>query len=91
MRRSWQRLRLHGLASTHGCGRDIGVQGEEWEERAVNEYMTSAEVARWLRVDKSTVCRWRMSGMGPRVTWVSPSLPRYARSDVEEWLAGVAA
>ncbi|AXK45860.1 helix-turn-helix transcriptional regulator [Brachybacterium saurashtrense] len=57
----------------------------------MNEYMTSAEVARLLRVDKSTVCRWRLAGTGPRVTWLSPSLPRYARRDVEEWLRGVAA
>ncbi|WP_375544491.1 helix-turn-helix transcriptional regulator [Brachybacterium paraconglomeratum] len=57
----------------------------------MNEYMTSAEVARLLRVDKSTVCRWRQAGTGPRVTWLSPSLPRYARRDVEEWLRGVAA
>ncbi len=57
----------------------------------MNEYMTIAEVARLLRVDKSTVCQWRQAETGPRVTWLSPSLPRYARRDVEEWLRGVAA
>lgn len=44
--------------------------------------MTSAEVARLLRVDPSTLCRWRASGLGPRVTWLSPSIPRYQRVDV---------
>ncbi|GAA1328827.1 hypothetical protein GCM10009592_17310 [Brachybacterium rhamnosum] len=57
----------------------------------MDEYMTSAEVAQWLRVDKSTLCRWRTAGIGPRVTWLAPSLPRYARADVEAWLREVAA
>ncbi|WCE39546.1 helix-turn-helix domain-containing protein [Brevibacterium sp. BDJS002] len=52
--------------------------------------MTSAEVARWLRVDKSTLSRWRLAGTGPRVRWLSPSIPRYARADVEAWLTEVA-
>jgi hypothetical protein len=32
--------------------------------------MTTAEVASVLRVDRSTLSRWRSSGLGPRVTWV---------------------
>jgi hypothetical protein len=54
------------------------------------ELMTTAEVASVLRVDRSTLSRWRGLGMGPRVTWLSPSSPRYQRTDVIEWLRQVA-
>ncbi|MEX0428037.1 helix-turn-helix transcriptional regulator [Nocardioides sp. DS6] len=46
----------------------------------------SDEVAQWLRVSQATLCRWRQSGCGPRVTWMSRTCPRYRRSDVESWL-----
>ena len=49
--------------------------------------MTTNQVARALRVNPSTLCRWRSVGHGPRVVWLSPSCPRYRRSDVEAWLA----
>ena len=48
--------------------------------------MTTAEVASVLQVDRSTLSRWRSSGLGPRVTWLSSSSPRYQRDDVVEWL-----
>jgi predicted site-specific integrase-resolvase len=35
----------------------------------LSELMTTAEVASLLRVDRSTLSRWRSSGSGPRVTW----------------------
>ncbi len=57
----------------------------------MDQYMTTEEVAAWLRVAPSTVCRWRMAGKGPRVTWLSPSLPRYRRDHVTAWLEKVAA
>jgi len=53
----------------------------------VQEILTSGEVARWIRVSESTLCRWRQCGMGPRVTWMTPTCPRYRRRDVEQWLA----
>jgi predicted DNA-binding transcriptional regulator AlpA len=56
-----------------------------------DEYMTTEEVAAWLKVAPSTVCRWRMASKGPRVTWLSPTLPRYRRADVAAWLEQVAA
>lgn len=56
----------------------------------MDEYLTTEEVALWLRVAPSTVCRWRLAGKGPRVTWLSPSLPRYKKSDVFAWLEAVA-
>ncbi|MFC8798005.1 helix-turn-helix transcriptional regulator [Promicromonospora sp. NPDC057138] len=56
-----------------------------------DEYLTTEEVAAWLKVAPSTVCRWRMASKGPRVTWLSPTLPRYRRADVAAWLEKVAA
>ena len=50
------------------------------------ELMTTGEVARLLRVDRSTISRWRTSGTGPPVTWLSPTTPRYQRSHVLESL-----
>jgi predicted DNA-binding transcriptional regulator AlpA len=48
--------------------------------------MTTTEVAELLRVDPSTLSKWRSCGQGPRATWLTPSTPRYARSDVLAWL-----
>ncbi|WP_309063295.1 helix-turn-helix domain-containing protein [Streptomyces sp.] len=57
----------------------------------MDEYLTTEEVATWLKVAPSTVCRWRLAGKGPRVTWLSPSLPRYRKADLLAWLEGAAA
>lgn len=48
--------------------------------------MTTAEVAEMLKVNNSTVCRWRQTGTGPRVTWLSRNMPRYQRDHVIAWL-----
>jgi Helix-turn-helix domain len=53
--------------------------------------MTTKEVAAFLRVHPSTVVRWRQVGEGPPVIWVAPTIPRYARAQVVEWLRLVAA
>lgn len=60
------------------------VGGDQME--SVEEILTSREVAGWIRVSESTLCRWRQRGMGPRVTWMTPTCPRYRRLDVEQWL-----
>ncbi len=56
-----------------------------------DEFLTTEEVAAWLKVAPSTVCRWRLARTGPCVVWLSPSLPRYRRDDVMVWLDKVAA
>lgn len=53
--------------------------------------MTTEEVASWLRVSPSTLCRWRQSGSGPRVLWLARGVPRYRADDVQRWLDEVAA
>ena len=57
----------------------------------IDALLTTAEVAELLRVNRSTLSRWRSSGLGPRVTWLSPTVPRYQRADIADWLRRVAA
>ena len=53
-------------------------------------FLTTEEVAGLLRVNPSTVCRWRLSGRGPRVTWLSAKIPRYQKADVLDWVRRLA-
>lgn len=53
--------------------------------------LTSREVAVALQVSQATLCRWRQTGHGPRVVWLSPYAPRYRREDVMRWLERMAA
>ncbi|MET1060041.1 MAG: helix-turn-helix domain-containing protein [Nocardioides sp.] len=48
--------------------------------------LTSEEVAKALRVDPSTLSRWRSRGTGPRAVWLGPGTPRYRSEDVTDWL-----
>lgn len=57
----------------------------------MTEYLTTREVAAWLRLSEATLCRWRQTGRGPRAVWLTPTSPRYARGEVEEWLKRTAA
>ena len=56
------------------------------EDSLLSQVMTSAEVAALLRVNPSTIRRWRLTADGPPVTWLTASTPRYLRCDVEAWL-----
>lgn len=56
---------------------------------ATNEpLLMAAQVAERLQVSAATLCRWRRSGVGPRVVWLTPSMPRYREGDINEWLSG---
>jgi len=65
-----------------------GDVGMEWP---MLEYLTTQEVSAWIRVSSASLCRWRQTGQGPRVTWMAHACPRYKRSDVEKWLERMAA
>lgn len=58
---------------------------------SVDALLKSEAVAIWLAVSKSTLVRWRQSGLGPPVVWLSDDLPRYRMSDVQRWLDSKAA
>jgi predicted DNA-binding transcriptional regulator AlpA len=49
-------------------------------------FLTSQQVADALGVNRSTVCRWRQQGVGPRVYWLGKACPRYREEDVLAWL-----
>lgn len=53
--------------------------------------LTSKEVAAALQVSCATLSRWRQTGHGPRVVWLTPYAPRYRPEDVTAWLARSAA
>ncbi|XGX79819.1 hypothetical protein LQK93_02636 [Terrabacter sp. BE26] len=53
--------------------------------------LTSREVAAALQVSQATLSRWRQTGHGPRVVWLSPYAPRYRPEDVTKWLERMAA
>lgn len=55
-------------------------------ESELPELLTSVEVAVWLKVNRSTLSRWRTAGTGPRVTWLSGAIPRYRREDLTCWI-----
>jgi hypothetical protein len=57
----------------------------------IDALVTTGEVATLLRVNRSTLSRWRSCGLGLRVTWLSPAVPCYQRADVADWLRSVAA
>lgn len=76
-------MRKRDKASSAAAPEDSATSGAE--------FLMSEEVALWLRVSQATLCRWRQSGCGPRVTWMSRTCPRYRRSDVESWLEKVSA
>jgi predicted DNA-binding transcriptional regulator AlpA len=67
------------------------IMSDSVRETGINALLTTREVAELLRVNRSTLSRWRSLGVGPRITWLSPSIPRYQRSDVLEWLRRAAA
>lgn len=54
----------------------------------VRDVMTSAELGELLHVSQTTLCRWRRTGDGPRVLWLSSRNPRYLWVDVHAWLQG---
>ena len=48
--------------------------------------LNSLQVAQALGVNRSTLCRWRAQGVGPRVYWLGKACPRYREQDVLDWL-----
>ena len=64
----------------------ISAADASMEIEQLPTFLTTEEVAGLLRVNRSTVCRWRLTGNGPRVTWLSAKIPRYQKSDVLHWV-----
>jgi len=74
----------HALSSGPSIGQELIMKAAAVLD--VPELLTTAEVAALLKVNRSTLSRWRSAGAGPRVTWLTANIPRYQRADVVEWL-----
>lgn len=48
--------------------------------------LKTIEVARYLRVSRSTLAKWRMSGEGPPHHRCGPHLVHYYQHEVDAWL-----
>jgi excisionase family DNA binding protein len=55
------------------------------EDNERNGLLTTGEVATRLRVNPSTVRRWRLDDVGPRYLRVG-GIYRYPAGDLEEWI-----
>ena len=83
---------MHGNSGRSGSTRSLTSSTTETQTpHDIDALLTTGEVAELLRINRSTLSRWRSSGMGPRVTWLSPTVPRYQRADVADWLRQAAA
>jgi len=50
-----------------------------------DDFLTTEEVAEWLRVSPQTVWDWRKKGRGPQAYKLN-HVVRYKRSDVHDWI-----
>ena len=49
--------------------------------------LRAVEAAKYLRVSRSTLAKWRMNGNGPPYHRLGPRLIFYIRREVDDWLA----
>lgn len=61
---------------------------ERLGHKAVENLLTTAELAEYLKVDEETLRRWRQTGGGPRYVNLhgDKGAVRYRRAEVERWL-----
>jgi predicted DNA-binding transcriptional regulator AlpA len=48
--------------------------------------LRAVEAARYLRVSRSTLAKWRMSGQGPPYHRCGPRIVQYSRDEIDAWL-----
>jgi predicted DNA-binding transcriptional regulator AlpA len=49
--------------------------------------LTAAEAAKYLRIGRSTLAKWRMAGLGPPYHRCGLRLIQYFRHEIDVWLA----
>jgi predicted DNA-binding transcriptional regulator AlpA len=49
--------------------------------------LRAVEAAAYLRVSRSTLSKWRMSGVGPHHHRCGPRIVYYYRDEIDAWLA----
>ena len=48
--------------------------------------LRAIEAAKYLRVSRSTLAKWRMSGTGPTFHRCGPRLVYYFKNEIDAWL-----
>lgn len=51
------------------------------------ERLRAVSAAAYLKVSRSTLAKWRMSGIGPRHHRCGPRIVYYYRDEIDDWLA----
>lgn len=54
--------------------------------RPLDELMTCAEVASFIRIPSATLRYWRYIGIGPKSFKMGPRRVLYRREDVQDWV-----
>jgi excisionase family DNA binding protein len=54
---------------------------------ANRDRLRAVEAARYLRVSRSTLAKWRMKGEGPPYHRCGPRIVYYYRDEIDAWLA----
>jgi excisionase family DNA binding protein len=57
------------------------------QDREREELLTVEEAARYLRVARRTLDRWRAQGIGPPSIKLPSGGRRYRRADLDRWLS----
>ena len=52
-----------------------------------NDFLTTADLAEWIKVSPGTLVDWRYKGIGPTYVHVGKAV-RYRRAAVEQWITG---
>jgi predicted DNA-binding transcriptional regulator AlpA len=65
---------------------------DDWEEQHKAEpqnetWFTPPEAAKYLKLGTSTLAKLKSAGKGPVACQVLPNAVRYARSDLDAWMA----
>jgi predicted DNA-binding transcriptional regulator AlpA len=55
------------------------------KQSSATELLTSADVARQLKVSMATLSRWRLFKTGPRFVKLG-NIPRYRQEDVDQYI-----
>ncbi|MER5785794.1 LacI family DNA-binding transcriptional regulator [Streptomyces mobaraensis] len=82
------RMLMHDHATPHIPAHRETVGAPEKARKA--EWFTTEEVARFLKRDPSTICRWRTARppQGPPFVPLSQRVVMHSAHDVQQWLAG---
>lgn len=51
----------------------------------MEDMLTTAEAAQYLKISASTLNQYRVSGRGPAFHKLGPAFVRYKKTDLDEW------